>query len=195
MINFDWNSILKEEKVIWSFSGNGPHAKFVFGERHSGEYFNSDILFAKPHLLDKIADYFFEYLSFCQFDLGGIIAKAPYSTKLACPLAQRLNIPLIKFHEDAISDLDNVLIFTDDIYSGGLVKEIIKDLEEKKINIVCPICVIANYSGDNYLEGREIFSIVKSEFRATAWESGDCPLCKDGSNAVNVRDNWELLTK
>ena len=185
-----WERRLTDENILWTFPHRGPHAAFVIGDRHSGAYFNSDVLFSKPELLEEIADWFFAALASHADKIEAVVAKAPYSTRLAAPLAKRLQVPVIRFGEDPIEGLGTALIFTDDIYGGALVGEIMDALGDRSIG---PIAVVANYSGCASFRGQPVISLVQTSERSPAWSPAECPLCASGSPVIPARDQWSRL--
>ena len=88
-----WAERLHSEQVLWQYPGSGPHAGFSIGNRHSGSYFNSDILFEQPQLLAEISRWFFERVADYHLQIDAVVAKAPYSSRLAEPLAELLKVP------------------------------------------------------------------------------------------------------
>ena len=50
----DWESLFIQQKVIWKYSGHGPHAEYSLSGKHSDFYFNSNYIVSNPDLLREV---------------------------------------------------------------------------------------------------------------------------------------------
>jgi len=72
-------------------------------------------------------------------------------------------------------------------------KEVIITTEGKTPNFIPALIVFFNRSGETSFNGWPIISAVDQKI--TNWTPDECPLCKNGSEAIKPKQNWELLTK
>jgi hypothetical protein len=198
----NWLEVLTTAKAIWQFRVGGPHAAYDMADRHADFYFNTDVAVSDPKLLSDIAlklinscerigtfESNFWVLSYSGSISASLILASRVSHLLNSRLAymdvrtEVLNFPIKKG--------DRALVVTDDIHSGGSIKKLINICSSRGASVISPIITIANFSGSNQIEGRQIISIYEKEIES--WPSSECPLCAQGSEAIPARKGWQKL--
>ena len=86
----------------------------------------------------------------------------------------------------------NALVVEDVFTTGETTRQTITALEEKGIVIWPIIGVLVNRSGENCLNGRQVVALIDRPM--PIWSAEDCPLCKQGSEAIRPKANWTQLT-
>jgi orotate phosphoribosyltransferase len=197
----DWFNLMKGQGVIWQYNGEGPHASYSLSNRHSDFYFNSNYLIANPSLLKAVCLALLEKL---KPSLGEnpdwVITYPPYGLNVGFCLAELLECkfayvkslekPNLEFD---IGPRDNVLFCADDLYSGGSFRTVKNALFKKGLEIMEPLVVVANFSGQTVFDGYQVESLIDSPI--SSWAAEDCPLCGAGSPAVSARSDWVILTR
>jgi orotate phosphoribosyltransferase len=85
------------------------------------------------------------------------------------------------------------VLFCEDVLTTGGSVELAEDAVLENGGIVLPyILVLVNRSGLTEVNGKKIIALINRDF--PKWTPEECPLCKEGSEAIPPKgDNWELL--
>jgi orotate phosphoribosyltransferase len=192
----DWENRFIEEKIIWKYSGQGPHASYILSDKHSDFYINSDCLTINPAFTREACSSLYEILKeHLQIKPDWILTYPPFGSHIGFCLAELLGCKFsyIKSLQEPeiyfdLKENETVLLCADDFTSGTCIKKIKEAALRKKVKIIDLIAVIANLSNSSTFQNMQIISLMNKEINI--WDADDCPLCKNGSLALKARDNW-----
>lgn len=159
-------------------------------------YFNSNYIVQYPQLLERICvEVFLPEIKQRQVKVDWVLSYPPFGTPIALCLASILKCRFAYIERDElrfnIKSGENVLLVADDIYTGGSLNTTAQILAKGDISVCDVILVLANLSENSKLNGREIVCALRHP--TTIWDAVECPLCKDGSEAIGARSNWQKL--
>lgn len=184
---------------------------------HSGGYFNSRLVIRDiPLLREASLDLLKLFAGNGKSDgltINGVVGPQTGATKLAELLSQK--IPAYTGEEcfwasPAKSEKDEkkIMLFTDeevkglkhqsvllceDVLTSGKSVELAVRAVTKAGGMALPfVLVLVNRSGLKSVNGRQIIALI--DYPMPKWVASECPLCKQGSKAVeNPKENWALL--
>lgn len=213
----DWIGAYKKKDALWIHDGNPkrPHALLTSG-KHSNGFFNSRLVIPDEVLLteaalDLVEIFASAYGGYFE-DVEVVVGPQTGATKLAelvsGEFAKKTNSQCFS-SSPAKGEIDGerVMIFSDEdlkLLSGKsvlLCEDVIStggsiDLTAEAVvnagGVVMPyVLTLVNRSGLSEIGCRRVISLIDREM--PMWEPDDCPLCKQGSEAVRPKDNWKLL--
>lgn len=213
----DWVRAYEEKGALWIHDGNPkrPHALLTSGN-HSSGFFYSRLVIADEELLHDAARDLLALYSKCGGyirDIWMVAGPQTGATKLANILAAEVNnstgfpcdsVSPAKHEEDGVksmvfTDADEIQIIgaqiipcEDVITTGGSVERMIDAIQQFEGTVLPYILTLVNRSGLSEIRGRKIVALIDHEM--PIWEPEDCPLCKQGSEAIRPKDNWGRLT-
>jgi len=204
-----WVREFTKRGALWIYDDdvNNPHALLTSGKHSSGFFNASKIVNEYPRLAfeaiacicNKIEQYSKMYKP------TWVFGSAHGATCIANNIGILLNISA-GFTEKSVSGKSksmkvnsrfdvkkdySVLMSEDVLTTGGTTIKSIDALEQKGIVVLPFIVILVNRSGKSHLEEREIVSLISKEM--PIWEPDKCPLCKNGSEAVRPKENWNKL--
>lgn len=212
----DWIRAYQEKGALWIHDDNPkrPHALLTSG-LHSNGFFNSKLVIPDEALLRDAARGLIASFALHGIRLGGIdgiVGPQTGATKLAEFISDEIEditqdvcfsaSPAKAGEGDAksmiFSDGDlaivrgaTVLLCEDVLTTGGSVELTAKAVADAG-GIVLPfICVLVNRSGLTEVDGKKIVALIDKPM--PMWTPEECPLCKEGSEAVRPKDNWARL--
>lgn len=194
----EWTGRFREIGALWEAGGaSGAHVKTSLGGAHVDKYFNSDVVLASPPLTAQIiASALLPRLS--RLSPDWVISYAPFGLFLAHAVAQAWGARCAYANPSdgyathfPIASSESVLVVADDIYSGNSILRVIEQAELRGANVSPALFCLANMSGAEQLNGREIISA--AALRAERFEAEACPMCAEGSPALLPRPNWQAL--
>jgi orotate phosphoribosyltransferase len=212
-----WIEEYKKMQALWIHDGNPkrPHALLTSGN-HSGGFFNSRLVISNETLLKDAASDLVELLGNTGevegFDIIIVVGPQTGATKLAELLSKAIHPYLGKvcswaspakketggnksmvFSEEELWILsdEHILLCEDVITTGGSI-ELTDKAATDAGGIVLPLVLtLVNRSGLKEMNGKKIIALI--DHPMPMWTPEECPLCKQGSEAVRPKDNWNLL--
>ncbi len=205
---------LKKSGALWVHDGNPlrPHAVLT-GGKHSGVYFNGQLVMQNPVLLGLVASDMVALLHFAEVKLeevDRVVGPAMGAVKLAHAVAENIHRVSGKlclssyaekerdrmvFRTSYVRPGENVLIVEDTITTGGSATRVVDAVLEAG-GIPLPILpVISNQTGLRDVRGMKIISVIERTLET--WAPEECPLCRVGSEALRppkAWENWQRLT-
>ncbi len=211
-----WIEMYRKKDALWIHNGNPlqPHALLTSGN-HSDGFFNSRRVIVDIEGLELGAKDLLSKFS----ALGNNLAKVEVvvgpqtgATMLASLLAGEVvrqtetmccylspskheeegkKSMVFTEHERKSLKGKTVLLCEDVLTTGGSVKLTAEAVEEAE-GIVLPFTLaLVNRSGATHLNGYKIIALIDRHM--PAWTPEECPLCKEGSEAIRPKDNWARL--
>jgi orotate phosphoribosyltransferase len=196
----NWYQKLLDQQVIWEYPGDGPHAIYTINNRHSDFYINSDYLACKPWLTREVSQGLFDKLNSEKFiEPDWVLTYSPFGLHIGFCLAElyRCKFGFIKSLEEPdlyfdVKENENILLCADDVNSGNSMRKVILAVKNKGAKIIDKLAVVGNYSGNTKLDDIQIISLMEEDINV--WPPEDCSLCKQGSQALSARKNWQKFT-
>lgn len=201
----NWKQIFQENGAIWIHDGNPrrPHALLTSG-LHSDGFVNCTFVTQRPNLLQRvITEGMAGILSGSK--PGWVIGSAFGAITLAYAIALQLNARAgftekdgesMKLARFEIESSETVLVVEDTISTGGSTLKTLDGIRKSGVEdsrILPHIVCLVNRSGSNDLQGRSIRALLTLDIHA--WKPEECPLCKQGSQAVRPKSNWHELVR
>lgn len=211
-----WVNAYKERGALWIHDGNSksPHALLASG-KHSTGFFNSRLIIADELILKEGASDLIELLMDLGVDIsevGCVVGPQTGATKLAeliCGQIKTITHSECFWVSPAKGEVkgQKAMVFTDEdvplvtgqtvllcedvLTTGGSVELTSIAVENIGGNILPFVLVLVNRSGLSEVGGRKIISLIPKSM--PVYEVDECPLCKEGSNALRPKDNWAEL--
>ncbi len=213
----DWMDEFRKKKALWIHDGNmkRPHALLTSG-KHSNGFFNSrPVIYDEPLLREAASDLIDLYrmdtngFSISVVDriigpqtgathLAGFMSchgkSLGWSTDWASPAKDgegRNKKMVFNNYEHSMLRGETVLLCEDVITTGESIQLTAKAVIEAGGMILPYVLALVNRSGLKEIGGRKIISLI--DHHMPTWEPNECPLCKEGSEALRPKDNWKLL--
>ncbi len=198
--------------AFWFHDGNPsrPHALLTSGN-HSHGFFDGSKVIEDPKILAQAMYDLYIKIQNQGGDINNtanpwVIGSALGAIDLSFQLGQLLDCrrgftePVIgedgkktmKLKRFDILPGSNALVVEDVFTTGETTRQTITALEEKGIVIWPIIGVLVNRSGENCLNGRQVVALIDRPM--PIWSAEDCPLCRQGSEAIRPKANWTQLT-
>ncbi len=214
-----WFEIYKRMNAIWVHDGNmkRPHALLTSG-KHSGGFFNSEVVLEHPALVNEIAFDLIKLLLAEGLNIDGIqrvVGPAMGAITLVHDIARNIemfrpnDLPCLRAYTiPEGKGADKKMVFQKTgIKAGEIVlagEDVVTTCDSLALNIQAIIAaggivqdllpVIVNRSGKKKLGDRTIVSLVERDM--PTWDSeAECEYCRNGSRAIRPKelDNWALL--
>jgi orotate phosphoribosyltransferase len=213
----DWIGEYQKKDALWIHDNNPkrPHALLTSG-KHSNGFFNSRLVIPDEVLLRDAASDLLELFTSQGGDftkIQGVVGPQTGATKLAELISDQLNAfarddvvfwaSPAKKEEGAqksmvFSDEERellrgqyVLLCEDVLTTGGSVDLTIDAVENAGGSAMPFILVLVNRSGLSEVSGKQIIALIDRPM--PMWTPDECPLCKQGSEAVRPKENWARL--
>lgn len=214
-----WRSEYEKRGALWIHDGNPkrPHALLTSG-KHSDGFFNSVLVTEDPWLLNEAAEDLTELLldegmRAQLLEIDRVVAPAMGAVTLGFTLASHLGYTRgrailfaytekvgvgekkwMVFNKSDIRPRETVLLVEDVITTGGSTELSAHSVSEAGGRTLPFVAALVNRSGSLQIDGRHVVALVDREL--TNWEPEECPLCKDGSEAIRPKEgeNWARLT-
>lgn len=206
----DWEGKLRRVGAFWRHDGdpNKPHALLTSG-KHSDGYYNGAKLVENPGILaeviagmtEKIEPYFKGEKP--TYIMGPAMGAITLGHEMARQLGTKFAYTEIAYTDEGkmqvlkrfdIPEDVRVMIVEDAVSTGGSIKKTIDVLEERGVQVLPYIPIIIDWSGGaaSALEGKqEIIPLLSIPMNI--WEPDECELCKQGSQALRPKANWDRL--
>lgn len=215
----EWIKEYEGKDALWIHDGNPkrPHALLTSG-KHSNGFFNSRLVIPDEELLDEAAADLVEKLGFQdgnQVGVDSIVGPQTGATKLAkliyghmadCGESPRFWASPAKSEVNGVKSMvfsfaelyllaqrRPVLLCEDVLSTGGSIELTAKAIEYVNGIILPYVLVLVNRSGLTEIGDKKIVALI--DHPMPMWEPHECPLCKQGSEAIRPKgtENWDLL--
>lgn len=209
-----WAESFGSQGALWMHDGNvkRPHALLTSG-MHSSGFFNGEVIMRDPVQLDLIARSLVDKLEFAnRFDTDPVeyvAGPALGAITLAHDLARVIRLKHDNGCDRTFAEKDGdamvfnrtpprsgslVLTCEDTVTTAKSLRAMHQAITACGAHIAPHALMILNRSGLTEVDGVKLVSLVSREL--PIWEPDDCPLCKQGSEALKpkVAGNWNRLT-
>jgi orotate phosphoribosyltransferase len=214
----EWIQAYQEKNALWIHDGipKRPHVLLTSG-KHSNGFFNSRLVICDEGLLDDAASDLLDLFAACNtniFSVNGVVGPQTGATKLAETLRYLIfldyrhtcfsaspaknevdGVKSMVFSGEEISSINGqtILLCEDVITTGGSVELAASAVTNAGGSVLPFILVLVNRSGLSDVDGKKIVALVDRPM--PLWEPNECPLCKEGSEALRPKDpeNWVRL--
>ncbi len=207
-LTVDWLREFTEAEGLWTFDERGdrrrPHALLTSG-LHSDGFVNGTRITERPDLLERVvAAHRAALLVAGEARPDWVFGSAFGAITLAHEVARALgcragftepdpSVPgalvLKRFSPDAG---DTALVVEDVVTTGGSSQKTIAALEAAGVKVLPRVFALVDRSGGGALAPRAIVAAARVSPRT--WKPEECPLCRQGSEAVRPKANWARLT-
>lgn len=184
--------MLSKEQVLEIFKRTGGILKGHFiltSGRHSDTYMQCAKLFVHPNDSEMICKELAAKLSGVKVDMvaspavGGIIMGYEMSRQLQCPnvFFERQEGKMTLRRGFAIEKGANVVVVEDVVTTGGSVFEVMEEVRKHGANVIAVASVVDRSNGkvDFGVRFENMLSM-----DVVSYETSECPLCKQGLEAV-----------
>ncbi len=213
-----WIEEYKNKDALWIHDGNPkrPHALLTSG-KHSNGFFNSRLVIPDDVLMrDAASDLIeiFEYEGGHIDDVEGVVGPQTGATKLAELISTQIvaytrgdcfsaspaksekdGEKSMLFSDEELTLLHSqwILLCEDVLTTGGSVDLTVTAVKKAEGIILPFILVLVNRSGLTEVSGKKIVALI--DHPMPMWTTGDCLLCKKGSQAIRPKgkDEWARL--
>jgi len=213
-----WIKCYQEKGALWIHDGNAkrPHALLTSG-KHSSGFFNSELVMEDSFLLSEACSDLVSLIADTGTLLGHInrvVGPAMGAITLADGLARHLSSRRARqyaclrayvekeetpagvrmvFKRTTIKPGENILLCEDVITTAGSVNLAAQAVIEAKGNVWSFVSVLVNRSGLVEADGRKIIALIDRPM--PMWSPDECPLCKQGSEAIKPKgkEEWARL--
>jgi orotate phosphoribosyltransferase len=195
-----WVERLNRIGSFWEYQDGPLVAELTLSGRVSDFYFNSNVLLSDPRLTRALCrDIFVRQFELLRLAPSFVMTVAPFGLPLASVMAEELGIPFGYHHPSTPSmlsrmpqDKDVSVIVTDDIWSGGSVRDLIELVRGNGLPDPVIILAIGNMSQRSELCGTPIFSVFDRHVNTWAFE--DSPFASiPGVMPIVAREHWTTL--
>jgi len=211
----DWVHEYERRGALWIHDGNlkRPHALLTSG-KHSEGFFNSEVVMEDPLLLDQAAGDLLQKLvreGFSHVTLNRVVGPAMGAITLAHDLARHISEnrmdPCLRAYTEPSTDErgrktmvfkkttvhagEEVLLVEDVLTTGGSVEMAAQAVTEKGGFPVSFVGVLVNRSSLKEVNDKRVVALINHPM--PMWEPSECPLCKQGSESLRPKENWQRL--
>ncbi len=210
----EWTSRYEGKGALWIHDGKvkRPHALLTSG-KHSGGFFNSELVMEDACLLDEACNDLISKLAdsgLRELDVSRVVGPAMGAITLAHSLASlmvSLHSPCLRayvekeengmrmvFKRTTIKPGEKILLCEDVITTAGSVKKAAQAVKEAGGILLPFVAALVNRSGLVEVDGMKIVALIDRPM--PMWEASECPLCKQGSEAIHAKtpaENWVRL--
>lgn len=212
-----WLLEYQSKGAIWIHDGNPrrPHALLTSG-KHSNGFFNSRLVIPDEELLREAAsdllDLFLKNSGVIEV-INRVVGPQTGATKLAefvsDEIGRRRGFPcewaspakqgegeektmVFDDPKRTVLPAEMVLIVEDVATTAGSIQKT-RDAVRREAGVFCPyVLMLVNRSGLVDVNGLQIVALIDHEM--PIWEPEECPLCKQGSEAIRPKgENWAVL--
>jgi len=208
-----WISKYKQRGALWIHDGNSkrPHALLTSG-KHSDGFFNSELVMEDSALLAEACSNLLHKLEIDEgvslSKIDRVVGPAMGAITMAHEMARQISEgtghrclraytekfeKMMVFQRTTIKPTELILLVEDVLTTGGSV-EITSAAVAATFGYILPFtAVLVNRSGFKEVGGKKIVALIDRPM--PVWASDDCPLCKNGSEAIRPKgtENWKRL--
>ncbi len=209
----DWVSAYTKMAALWFHGGNPKqaHALLTSGN-HSNGFFNSRIVTEDEELLSDAAADLIEHFKFAAgretfFTADVFVGPQTGATKLAKALSHHTIMcgwvspaksesegkkSMVLNQEEVERVREQHIVLCEDVLTTGGSIKLTADAAKAAGGKVLPfVLVLVNRTGLKEINGLKIVALINKNL--PIWTPNQCPLCKQGSEAVRPKDNWKHL--
>lgn len=203
----NWEQRFVELGALWIHDENPqhPHALLTSG-MHSSGFFNATSVIEHPHILEQACQELMKRTS-NYLQLKGepspkvVIGSAYGAITIAHECAKSIGARMAFTEKEqggmtlshfSLQKNEYVIPVEDVLTTGRTTLKTISAIYRHDAIVLPVIAVFVNRSGKNTLDGRKIISLVENPM--PKWEKGECPHCKEGSEALRPKTHWRELT-
>lgn len=211
--HFSFEKRCKEAGALWNYPGQGAHAVLHSGG-HSDFFFDGGKVVSDPILLDQMCGNLAYQVS-SGYDLSNlkwVVGPAMGAIKIADGVARHLaymlQLPIRSSYTektdermaflkaDAPKPGDVCLVVEDTLTTGDSSNMCAEQIIVRDATVLPVRLALVNRSGNGVLlpGGEKILSVLA--YNPKSWAPDECPLCRDGSEAINEpkkQENWGRL--
>jgi len=212
----DWIDQYKKKNALWIHDGNPkcPHALLTSG-KHSNGFFNSRLVIPDEVLLRDAASDLLEL--FVQQDgdvskVQGVVGPQTGATKLAELMSDQITAftrgecfwaspakdeqggkkSMVFSDQDLLLLPGQSVLLCEDVFTTGESVGLAANAVIRAGGINLPfILVLVNRSGLSEVTGMKIVALIDRPM--PMWTPEECLLCKQGSEAIRPKENWDRL--
>lgn len=199
----DWSGAFAEAGGLWRHDGEAsrPHALLTSG-LHSDGYVNATKLIEQPGLLERVVRDWADLIRrqpaappdwVAGAALGAVTLAYEFARQLGCRAA------FTEPHEGALllkrftwPANARVLVVEDVVTTGGSTRSTIAACEAAGAVVAPEVFALVDRSDGSVLAPRRI--VPATRVAVQTWKPEECPLCRQGSEALRPKANWGRLT-
>lgn len=211
-----WIGQYQQKGALWFHDGNPkrPHALLTSG-KHSSGFFNSRLVIPDEPLLREAASDLLELFFRQGGDISkieGVVGPQTGATKLAELTSYQVmahtrgrcfwaspaksdegGVKSMVFSDEDLALLPGKSILSgEDVLTTGNSVALAATAVTNAGGIVMPfVLTLVNRSGLTEAGGKKIIALI--DHSMPMWTSEECPLCKEGSDALRPKENWAHL--
>ncbi len=208
-MEINWSEKLASAEALWRLNAEaaGAHAELTSG-KHSDGYMNCAKIVRDPQLVAEVAAGIIANLekesAYQKPDwvVGPAYGAVTFAHEVARQLDTKFGFTEVEYTDEGkmqvlkrfdIGSNETVLVIEDITTTGGSALKTINVLKEQGITVLPLVGLILNWSGQSEIEGNKIVSLI--EAKMNVYDPDECPLCKEGREAVRPKANWEKLAR
>ncbi|MBI1960983.1 MAG: hypothetical protein HYS43_01785 [Candidatus Liptonbacteria bacterium] len=219
-----WIAVYQKCGALWIHDGNPkrPHVLLTSDGKHSNGFFNSELVMENPLVLDWAARDLTKLLAAhaTNATIGGVdrvVGPAMGAITLAHDLARCIGEvncrPCLRGYGEkaeergrddretkkkmvlkrtALKKGERILLCEDVLTSGASVNMVAEAVIAAGGEVLPYVAVLVNRSGLTEVSGKKIVALIDRHM--PKWDPDECPLCKEGSEALRPKETWARLT-
>lgn len=211
-----WIRQYQQKGALWLHDENPrrPHALLTSG-KHSDGFFNSELVMEDSFLLGEACSDLLELLrenGLALNDVDRVVGPAMGAITLAHDISRHIgrersrlclrayteketyiDRKIMVFKKTSIHLGEDILLTEDVLTTGGSVDLTANAVNEAGGNVLPFVAVLVNRSGLKEVDGKKIVALIDRTM--STWSANECPLCKEGSEAIRPKgiENWNRL--
>lgn len=215
----EWVSRFQEKGAFWVHDGNPkrPHALLTSSRKHSNRYCNIGLVIPDEPLLREAASDLLELFFRQGGDISkieGVVGPQTGATKLAELMSYQVMAhtrsqcfwaspaksdeggvkSMVFSDEDLVRLKGKIILLCEDVVTTGDSVALAATAVTNAGGIVLPfILALVNRSGLVEVGFKRVIALV--QYSMSVWVPWECPLCKEGSDALRPKENWARLTE
>lgn len=213
----EWESQFRGKGAFWVHDGNPkrPHALLTSSRKHSSDYFNSSLVISDETILRGVASDLLELFARQGGDVlkvQGVVGPQTGATRLAEFMSYQVMAhtrsqcfwaspakneeggmkSMVFSDEDLVKLKGKTVLLCEDVVTTGDSIDLAVTAVINAGGIVMPfVLALVNRSGKTEVIGGKIIALIK--YSMSVWMPWECLLCKEGSEALRPKENWERL--
>lgn len=213
----EWESQFRGKGAFWVHDGNPkrPHALLTSSRKHSSDYFNSILVISDETILRGVASDLLELFARQGGDVlkvQGVVGPQTGATRLAEFMSYQVMAhtrsqcfwaspakkeeggmkSMVFSDEDLVKLKGKTVLLCEDVVTTGDSIDLAVTAVINAGGIVMPfVLALVNRSGKTEAIGGKIIALIK--YSMSVWMPWECLLCKEGSEALRPKENWERL--
>lgn len=204
-----WHAQFQKIGALWIHDGNTrrPHALLTSGN-HSNGFFNASRVTEDPRQTEiacrELLMLLKNKMKYPLINMGTelVVGSAMGAITISHELGKliKCRAGFTEKQEDGSMLLKRarcdprtrILLCEDVMTTGGTTRKTTQAVLDRDGIILPYLLVLVNRSGMTELDGLRIVALIDHEM--PIWTPEECPLCKEGSEAIRPKGNWDKLT-